>query len=201
MGGLSDFFSGGGSSVVEGAFSAYQARKNRAFQRDMSDTAHQREVRDLRRAGLNPILSAMGGSGASTPSGAVADTPNLSSAVGVYQAGKRLKQELSNMKAQEENTEADTALKHKDYEVRTKTMEQIDAMIKNVNAQTEMTNAQTVPLMIDAELFNTDFGHFLRGMNIGSSAAGGFLKNLSSAKSLTKLKDKGSKLFNFNFSK
>lgn len=52
-------------------FNAAEAQKNRDWQAQQSATAHQREVLDLQKAGLNPILSA-GGSGAQTGSGATA---------------------------------------------------------------------------------------------------------------------------------
>ena len=53
-------------------FNSDEAAKNRDWQKYMSDTAHQREIADLKAAGLNPVLSAMGGNGASVTSGATA---------------------------------------------------------------------------------------------------------------------------------
>lgn len=91
---------------------------NQQFQERMASTQHQREVNDLKLAGLNPILSA-GGPGASAPSGGSAPT-ELGSPIGpnrISEANYSAKQaqladkQMQLVEAQTASAKADARLK------------------------------------------------------------------------------------------
>jgi hypothetical protein len=122
--------------------SAKEAQKNRDFQERMSNTQHQRQVTDLRAAGLNPILSA--NSGAGTPSGSTAQVvnemePAISTAKQAAMIKNQLEQQKENIKLtkQQENTTYFQGMKNA-----------VDAnlgreMIKNARRTNDQIHAQT----------------------------------------------------------
>lgn len=101
-----------------------QYQINRDWQTEMSNTAHQREVADLRAAGLNPILSANGG--ASSPTGS-APSSGLGS-VGLADAGANINGAISNM------------IQRAQQKVNEKVAE---AQIKKTNAETKQVEVAT----------------------------------------------------------
>lgn len=109
---------GAGGAIFGSSQSANSANKltqqQIAWERERAQNAHQWEVKDLQKAGINPILSA-GGSGATTSgiSGAMPDTSGYGKAIDAINSATTLKRtnaEIKNLDATTNKTNVESGL-------------------------------------------------------------------------------------------
>lgn len=177
------FLSGVGSVLnnITGATSAgaqsqryaiASAQLNNAYQKEFAQHAHQWEVDDLQKAGLNPILSA-GGNGTSASGGGVASATEQSAGLSLMdvigagvsayqgvQSAKQMKAQATNLDANTLLTKAKTQSELLDLAIKTKASPQIIAKYK---ADLELTAEQVKKLKTGATgtLLGTEMGNKL----------------------------------------
>lgn len=143
----------GGSAIVGGLLGLHGAhRANQTnqsishqqmqFQREMSNTAYQRAMEDMRKAGLNPILAYQQG-GASSPGGAgIPAIDQVTPAVSSAMQAARLSADLDNLREMTNKLKSDQAVN--------------DAMIKSANADALLKSNSARVADSNAKLLNLE---------------------------------------------
>lgn len=139
----------GGASLAGSALDAFMQHKTNEQNTRLANSAHQREVQDLRKAGLNPILSAGGGGSPvpelRSPSSGISNAVN--SALAARQAEANIA--LTGETARKAHVESNIAQQTEEMQLSARKVE-----LNQLGANLDLTKAQR--RIIDAQLIEID---------------------------------------------
>nr|DAV55804.1 MAG TPA: minor capsid protein [Microviridae sp.] len=152
-------------------FSAAQAQKQMDFEERMAGSGHQREIADLAKAGLNPILSASkGGPGSPSPSGAMgnssaasvsgASMPRFSQSVATALQARRNNAEIRLLEEQADKALSESSMNSVLYN---KYLEETRAAYWNANSAEAAYRGHRV----EGDIDQTEYGRFWRYIQRG----------------------------------
>jgi hypothetical protein len=102
------------------------------FQANMSNTAYQRQVKDMEAAGLNPMLAYMKGGGASTPSGAMATYQSPVGSAASAATSASVPQSIRQSKSSEVQSYSSASQADANVKLIDTTVEKVKEEIKNI---------------------------------------------------------------------